>query len=78
MERRNREQGTYPLCWGGLLSGLVEIFWRGNTHWTMLVTGGACFWLYNRLDRLDEEMEAVKCLKGALLITAAELPSASC
>lgn len=70
----DREQGFYRFCWGGLLYGLIEIFWRGNTHWTMLVTGGACFWLLDRLDRLDEgEWEAVKCLKGALLITAAEL-----
>ena len=70
----DREQGFYRFCWGGLLYGLIEIFWRGNTHWTMVLTGGACFWLLDRLDRLTGgEPQAARCVKGALLITAAEL-----
>lgn len=28
---------------GGLLYGLMEILWRGWTHWTMLLCGGFCF-----------------------------------
>lgn len=28
---------------GGVLYGLLELAWRGRTHWTMAVTGGACF-----------------------------------
>ena len=28
---------------GAGLYGLVEIIWRGWTHWTMLLCGGACF-----------------------------------
>ena len=27
---------------GGGAYGLMEILFRGHTHWTMLVTGGAC------------------------------------
>lgn len=30
---------------GGLLYGLVEILWRGWTHWTMILCGGLCFTL---------------------------------
>ncbi len=30
---------------GGLLYGLLELLWRGWTHWTMLLCGGACFTL---------------------------------
>lgn len=30
---------------GGLLYGLIEILWRGWTHWTMLICGGICFTL---------------------------------
>lgn len=30
---------------GGLIYGLLEILWRGWTHWTMLACGGACFTL---------------------------------
>ena len=25
--------------------GLLEILWRGYTHWTMLICGGICFFL---------------------------------
>lgn len=27
---------------GGGLYGLLEVAWRGFTHWTMLILGGAC------------------------------------
>ena len=28
---------------GGLIYNLVEIIYRGNTHWTMFIVGGLCF-----------------------------------
>ena len=28
---------------GGSLYGLLEILFRGHTHWTMFILGGACF-----------------------------------
>ena len=28
---------------GGLLYGLIEILWRGWTHWSMVLCGGLCF-----------------------------------
>lgn len=28
---------------GGVGYGLLEIIWRGYTHWSMILTGGACF-----------------------------------
>ena len=30
---------------GSILYGLIEILWRGWTHWTMLFCGGLCFTL---------------------------------
>lgn len=30
---------------GGLLYATLEMLWRGWTHWTMLLCGGACFTL---------------------------------
>ena len=30
---------------GGLLYGLIELLWRGWTHWSMLLCGGLCFTL---------------------------------
>ncbi len=52
---------------------LLELLWRGYTHWSMGVTGGAClvglYLLHRRLQRLPL---AVQALAGAALITAAE------
>ena len=31
------------LLLGGTLYGLIELIWRGRTHWTMVLTGGAGF-----------------------------------
>ncbi len=30
-------------CIGGLLYNLIEICWRGYTHWSMFFLGGFCF-----------------------------------
>lgn len=30
-------------CIGGLLYTLLELAWRGRSHWTMFFLGGACF-----------------------------------
>lgn len=54
--------------------GLLEIIWRGYTHWTMLITGGLCLLLlYNIFGMLKRSHIAVKCLIGGLVITTAEL-----
>ena len=28
---------------GGLLYVLIELIWRGHSHWTMVILGGLCF-----------------------------------
>ena len=28
---------------GGFVYNLIEILWRGYTHWTMFIVGGMCF-----------------------------------
>jgi uncharacterized membrane protein len=59
---------------GGLGYGLLEILWRGSTHWSMLLTGGGCLLLLDRLDlRHRQEWLVVRCIRGSLLITAVEL-----
>ncbi len=53
-------------------SGL-EVFWRGYTHWTMAVTGGACFLIIYLLNGvLRTENILLKCVAGSAVITAAE------
>lgn len=35
---------------GGVLYGLIELLWRGYTHWTMVICGGICFMLMYLID----------------------------
>ena len=56
---------------GGLLYGLIELLWRGWTHWSMLLCGGACFALMYQIS-LSALTFPWKCLLSACVITAVE------
>ena len=56
---------------GGLLYGLIELLWRGWTHWSMLLCGGACFALMYQIS-LSALSFPWKCLLSACVITAVE------
>lgn len=58
---------------GSVGYSLIEIMWRGFTHWTMAIAGGTCFLLihiYNR--RHPDKKLWKKCLMGAAIITGIE------
>lgn len=58
---------------GSVIYALIEVIWRGFTHWTMAITGGIAFLaLYITNIRLKTKSLFNKCLKGALIITALE------
>ena len=58
---------------GGVGYCLMELSWRGYTHWSMGVTGGACLVGMAAIHRaLRRRPVAVQALAGAGLITAAE------
>lgn len=58
---------------GALGYGMIEILFRGWTHWSMLLTGGVCFsGLYAINRRMRGAPLLLRCLAGAGLITAAE------
>lgn len=59
---------------GGVGYNLVELLWRGYSHWTMTLTGGLClsFIYINEKFHSDEPMWK-RCLAGALFISTAEL-----
>ena len=70
-----RRARDYSVIWliGSAGYSLIEILWRGFTHWTMAVTGGICFVVLYRLDRRhSRERLPFKCLRGAAAITAIE------
>lgn len=51
----------------------LENLWRGFSHWSMAITGGVCYILLYHMNRscLDESL-VKRCIKGSLIITAAE------
>lgn len=59
---------------GGTLYSALEVLWRGYTHWTMTLCGGACFLLIYLLNRsLPGAGFLMRCLAGTAVITSAEL-----
>lgn len=63
---------------GGLYYCFLEALWRGYTHWTMAITGGACFLgLFIISIRGRGRPVLLLCLEGSLLITAMELIAGS-
>ena len=58
---------------GGAAYGLIEVVFRGFTHWTMVLTGGACvLTIYVMLGWLTEMPLLLAALIGAVIITTYE------
>lgn len=58
---------------GSVIYSLLEIIWRGYTHWTMALTGGFCLsCIYAFNDRVPRAKLWQKCLVGTGVITASE------
>ncbi len=65
----------YPTVFlvGGITYMLLEILWRGYTHWSMGICGGICFVeLYLIEMRFFDYPPIVKCSLGSIVITANE------
>lgn len=62
---------------GGLLYVLIEILFRGHSHWTMFCVGGLCFWLIGLINEIIPwEMPLWKqCVLGAAIVTVVEFIS---
>lgn len=56
---------------GAIAYSLIEIIWRGYTHWTMTLTGGLCMAMLMFISTLSLALP-LKWLIGALSITAVE------
>lgn len=72
-KKRKVKRALMIFSTGALGYGLIEVLYRGYTHWTMLLTGGACFSaLYAINRRMRKKPLWLRCLAGASVITAAE------
>ncbi len=59
---------------GGIGYGIIEIIWRGYTHWAMLIAGGLCFITFSFV--AENYTDCSRCRKAilcALCITEVEL-----
>ncbi len=63
----------YLFLVGSLLYSLMEILFRGYTHWTMTLLGGLSGALLYKVSANDAMPFAFQSASGALLITAAEM-----
>lgn len=59
---------------GGAVYFLIEILWRGYSHWTMFLLGGLCFVIVGAINNcIPWEMKFEKQMTiGAIIITALE------
>lgn len=57
---------------GALGYGGIELLWRGRTHWSMLVTGGACFLCMYLIENHSREKVWHKLVMSAAVITTLE------
>lgn len=74
-KRQTRRVNAEMTVIGGVGYNLIELAWRGRTHWSMFFVGGACFRLIGQVERRVRASLAVKCGLCALGITVVELVS---
>ncbi len=67
-----RTEHLFTFAIGGLGYGLLELAWRGHTHWSMLLCGGLALLMLRYFSGTRLPFLA-QCAAGALGITALEL-----
>ena len=62
---------------GGIIYGMIEIAFRGNTHWTMLIVGGLCFMVIGLLNEYPHFRPNLltQAVLGMIIITTLEFIS---
>lgn len=59
---------------GGTGYPIIELIWRGRTHWTMIAAGGICFVIFSLISELFSNKSLIyKSLLCAVSVTAIEL-----
>ncbi len=72
---KRKEKSTVFLI-GSVGYGILEILWRGYTHWSMLLTGGVCFRFLYRLNcKTKIKNKFAKAALSAGIITTIEFVS---
>lgn len=63
--------------WGGFLYYVIEVLWRGYSHFSMFFVGGLCFYFVGEINNIFPWSLGLlwQSLIGAAIITATELIS---
>ena len=70
---KNIEKYIFIFLFGGLGYGLLEIAFRGFTHWSMIITGGSALLILYLINlALPNTPTILKALIGAFMITIIE------
>lgn len=64
---------VYEFALGAVSYACLELAFCGETHWTMLLTGGLCVTMICALDRNLRRPLWQTCLMGGAVVTTAEL-----
>lgn len=58
---------------GAVGYAVIELLWRGRTHWSMMLAGGICFIIFSLIaEKLREQRLLYKAILAALAVTAVE------
>lgn len=62
------------ILFGGSIYYLIEILWRGHSHWTMFLLGGLMFFIIGQLnEHIEWDTPLLKqSLLGAIVVTISE------
>ncbi len=67
-----KEQITV-FSFGAIAYSMIELLWRNHTHWSMSLTGGACFSILYNLYQYFQKLPILgKCTLGSIVITSVE------
>lgn len=59
---------------GGAGYALIELIWRGRTHWSMVLAGGICFVIFSLIaEKFKGKPLFFKAILASLAVTAVEL-----
>lgn len=63
---------TFVYISGALIYSLIEVLFRGYTHWSMALTGGACFLIFYIMNFTLDIGLLGKCFFAMFIITSFE------
>lgn len=68
----NRKELFLVFLIGAIGYALVEIVWRGFSHWSMMITGGLCLMIFYKINVKNNFSILQRCLMAMVIVTSFE------